>query len=441
MKLDVLEGDCRKVLAALPADSIDACLTDPPYHLTSIVKRFGSPTAAPAQFGTDGAFARASRGFMGKAWDGGDVAFQPETWAEVLRVLKPGAHMLCFGGTRTYHRLACAIEDAGFEIRDSLMWVYGTGFPKSHDVSKAIDKAARGVPHGGADPTSPNHGAYKGGCSAENPDGRGFGAGPGRFMATPGVKVEREVCAEATTWQGWGTAVKPAWEPLCLARKPLSERTIAANVLRWGCGGLNIDGCRIGTTKDVPASAAKDRINQVAFGDERGRTMSTPGFDPNIGRWPTNLAHDGSEEVLAAFAAFGDKSSPWIGNPKGCGKKGGVMFGGGDQRATSKIDHLDSGSAARFFFSAKADSDDRADSRHPTVKPVDLLRHYARLITPPGGTILDCFAGSGTTAEAAMLEGFNAILIDSDPASVADIHHRLGRWMGADLPLFAEGGK
>src|SRR5512139_2648762 len=148
MTIRVLGGDCLEILPTLDENSIDACVTDPPYHLTSIVKRFGGNNSAPAQFGTDGAYARASAGFMGKQWDGGDIAFRPETWAAVYRVLKPGAHLLAFGGTRTYHRMACAIEDAGWEIRDCLVWGYASGFPKSLDVSKAIDKA------GGTDTTA-----------------------------------------------------------------------------------------------------------------------------------------------------------------------------------------------------------------------------------------------------------------------------------------------
>jgi DNA modification methylase len=192
---ELIQADCRAVLACIPDNSVDAVVTDPPYHLTSIVKRFGAANAAPAGFGTDGAFSRASRGFMGQEWDGGDIAFNPALWAEVLRVLKPGGHMVAFSGTRTYHRMACAIEDSGFEIRDQIAWVYGSGFPKSHDVSKAMDAAA-GVPRD----------VIKSGAATTD---------------------------AARQWQGWGTALKPAFEPICLARKPL-DGTVAANVLAHG---------------------------------------------------------------------------------------------------------------------------------------------------------------------------------------------------------------
>lgn len=213
MRVRLLAGDCLAVLPTLRANSVDACVCDPPYHLASIVKRFGGKGAAPAKFGRDGAFARASAGFMGQAWDGGDLAFQPETWAAVLRVLKPGAFLTAFGAPKNYHRLAVAIEDAGFELRDSLMWVFGSGFPKRRDQ------------------------------------------------------------------------LKPAFEPIVLARKPLSERSVAANVARWGTGALNIDAGRV-----------------------------------NGGRWPANLLHDGSDDVVAAF--------PDRAVAPGGPRRGGLGYGG-----------------------------------------------------------------------------------------------------------------
>lgn len=218
MSVGLFIGDCRKRMAELEAASIDSCVTDPPYHLTSIVKRFGAANAAPKT----GAYVRASRGFMGQQWDGGDIAFDPATWAEVLRVLKPGAHLVAFSGTRTYHRMACAIEEAGFEIRDQLAWCYGSGFPKSHNQ--------------------------------------------------PG---------------GWGTALKPAWEPICLARKPL-QGTVAANMAAHGTGALNIDGCRIPTDDGYTENAVTQGINTARTSYEHRRERRT--FAPSReGRWPANI--------------------------------------------------------------------------------------------------------------------------------------------------------
>ena len=310
----VEHGDCREVIKGIEDCSLDSCVTDPPYSLVSIQKRFGKPGSAPAKGdGPTGVYKRASAGFMGAAWDVGDTSHDPEFWAEVYRVLKPGAHLVAFGGTRTYHRMVCAIEDAGFEIRDMLVWHYGTGFPKSHDVSKSIDKAARGVPHGGADPTLPNHGQYKTskteGKRTEGDTGQGFGAGPGQFMAKgkpvrrprPGAdqnkdgsweKLEDRVyqphdyvpgTPEAQEWAGWGTALKPASEPIVLARKPLSEPTIAANVLKWGTGAINIDGCRIGTDGGI----TRHTVNGKPGTWDQNR--STGEVTINGGRWPANL--------------------------------------------------------------------------------------------------------------------------------------------------------
>jgi site-specific DNA-methyltransferase (adenine-specific) len=369
-KVTLHRGDCLEVLPLLEANSIDSCVTDPPYHLTSIVKRFGSTNAAPCQHGTDGAYARASKGFMGKQWDGGDVAFQPETWAEVLRVLKPGAHLLAFSGTRTYHRMACAIEDAGFEIRDQIQWLFGSGFPKSHNLGN-----------------------------------------------------------------GLGTALKPANEPICLARKPLSESSIAANVLKHGTGGINVDGCRVGV------DGGTTRSHQAAYAESGWRTGHKI-EELNTGRWPANLIHDGSEEVLAGF--------PETGNGHWADKS--IGFGERDYNGPGL--HGDSGSAARFFYTAKADADDRLGSKHPTVKPIDLIQYLCRLVTPLGGTCLDPFSGTGTLGEAAFREGFKAILIEREEEYQSDIVKRMGLCLSGpeerraasvkqlppdDLPMFGGG--
>jgi site-specific DNA-methyltransferase (adenine-specific) len=569
-KVTLHRGDCLEVLPLLEADSIDSCVTDPPYHLTSIVKRFGSTNAAPCQHGTDGAYARASKGFMGKQWDGGDIAFRPETWAEVLRVLKPGAHLIAFSSTRTYHRMACAIEDAGFEIRDQIGWCYGSGFPKSHNIGN-----------------------------------------------------------------GWGTALKPAWEPIVLARKPLSESSIAANVLKHGTGGINVDGCRVGvdggTRKTNPAK--NESVNAYGHGLNGG------GCSPiDAGRWPANLIHDGSEEVLAGFpnvktggpgitkenhnsiayvgpassrdretvgysgsaarffyqvqadhrcalcsvniaasassirstqtdasahsdaaaspaqgsvgndnqsnghvtsaashskqcrqpkGGFAQKTAqPWplekivqnvlsaadlclscatdiarelaevrrsgraeqsrsicsIGASKGTILSRSLASYVAGRESTDTIltttnlrelfgcvfhaigEHISSGKVGseastepapkRLWYSSKADADDRLGSKHPTVKPLDLMQYLVRLVTPAGGITLDPFGGTGSTAEAAFREGMHCVLIEREEEYQADIVKRMGLCLSGpeerraasvtqlppdDLPMFGGG--
>jgi site-specific DNA-methyltransferase (adenine-specific) len=350
-KVTLHAGDCLDVLKALPENSIDAVVTDPPYHLTSIVKRFGNAKSSRETYAATSNSAYMSRGFMGQVWDGGDIAFTVDLWAEVLRVLKPGGHMVCFGGTRTYHRMVCAIEDAGFEIRDQLAWVYGSGFPKSHNVGN-----------------------------------------------------------------GWGTALKPAWEPICLARKPLSESTVAANVLRWGTGALNIDGCRIeaGDKGEWPITAR--RHNDVAY------TLAPVLTDQSKGRWPANLCHDGSPEVMAGFPETGASTG---GGMKDL-RKGKLFLGETNPNVTDECGFGDSGSAARFFYTSKADADDRLDSKHPTVKPVDLMQWLVRLVCPKGATVLDPFAGTGTTGAASFIEGRRCVLIEREAEYLADIEKRMG---------------
>jgi site-specific DNA-methyltransferase (adenine-specific) len=374
-------GDCLDVLRGLPDNSIDAINTDPPYALTSITDRFGAEGAAPAQFGTDGAFARASRGFMGKKWDTGERAFSVEFWRECLRVLKPGGHLVAFSGTRTYHRMAVAIEDAGFDIRDQLAWAYGTGFPKSHNVGRAIDRKAgverqiiRANPNRRAVSGVSYEGVYAGGN-------------------TGAASITAPATDEAAQWEGWGTALKPAWEPICLARKPV-EGTVAENCLKWGTGALNVGGCRIGTDSVSTQIRALDAIHGGALGDPAvaaaRRGLETTISDPRVGRYPANIVHDGSAEVASCFPM------------------------------------ADEVSASRFFYSAKADGDDRHGLNHPTIKPVDLMRWLARLTCRKGGTILDPFAGTGTTAEAAYWEGCNAVLVEREEEYQAAIAIRMG---------------
>ena len=358
-KVILRAGDCVEVLATLPECSVDSVVCDPPYHLTSIVKRFGAENASPAKVGKTGAFARASAGFMGKRWDGGDVAFQVETWAQVLRVLKPGDHLIAFSGTRTYHRMVSAIDDAGFEIRDQIGWAYGSGFPKSHNAG-----------------------------------------------------------------DGWGTALKPAWEPVVLARKPLAG-TVAETVCQYGTGAINIDGCRVeasGRPAREVAALREDVIygGNALMGRVDGSLQSSKAVgSTDLGRWPANLIHDGSEEVLAAFPAdcpsgghISHRSAP-------------KSYGGLGCPAEERVGFPDSGSAARFFYTAKADAEDRLGSKHPTVKPLDLMQWLVRLVTPKGGVVLDPFAGTGTTGEAAWREGMRAILIEREPEYQADIARRM----------------
>lgn len=420
MTVCVHPGDCVEWLRAYDGPLFDSCVTDPPYHLSSIVRRFGGEGAAPAKVpeGGTGAYARASRGFMGKQWDGGDVAFRPETWRAVFDALKPGAHLVAFSGTRTYHRMACAIEDAGFEIRDCLFWCYGSGFPKSHDISKAIDKAA-------------GHWRGKAGAPHENDPRISFGQ---NYEQT---EKGDPVTAAAAAWQGWGTALKPALEPICLARKPIAERSIAANVLAHGTGALNIDACRVGTTKSVPASAKKATPDGVTV-SLKGKD-GTSGHDPNVGRWPANLLHDGSDDVVAGFPETGLSSGGVnAATPKFANQGGGCGWKSSPVGGPNGFGLGDSGSAARFFYSAKAGPLDRIGSKHATVKPVDLMRWLCRLITPPGGHILEPFAGSGTTGIAAMAESKACTMIEMEANHVADIERKLAFLRGEGAVSFIE---
>ena len=398
MTIELIEGDCRSVLKELADSSIDSVVTDPPYALT-MTKRLArsNPIDVEKNFtktipgqGTN-PYRSQARGFMGKAWDNGDTAFDPTFWADVLRVLKPGAHVLSFGGTRTYHRMACAIEDAGFEIRDQIGWLYGSGFPKS-----------------------------------SNQDGE---------------------------WEGWGTALKPAWEPIVVARKPLIG-TVPANLAVHGVGALNIDGCRVPIDPTADASQLRTMHRGQRVSDTGGQTWGLSkiaGDEPQVvsleGRWPANIIHDGSDEVLAAFPqARGQIADASSSDARKTQNTYGVMKRGND----GALARDQGGSAARFFYCAKTSKADRDDglttppkafvqfqtangtsgkpssisegrnteyrNTHPTVKPTDLMRYLCRLVTPPGGTVLDPFMGSGSTGRGAVLEGFNFIGIEMEPA-------------------------
>lgn len=388
----------------------------------------------------------ASVGFMGKAWDGSKIAYNVDMWREALRVLKPGGHLLAFSGSRTYHRMTCAIEDAGFEIRDQIMWVYGSGFPKSLDVSKAIDKAA-GAERAGTGTM------VRAGCRAAR--GGDELVGSQSVEEAKWKEVTLPTTDDARQWEGWGTALKPAHEPICVARKPLVG-TVAANVLAHGTGALNIDGCRVGWPDGVAPE-----IGTPGWGGPAKKLTAMPGQDgatveraqpSQLGRWPANLIHDGSDEVVALFPNQQSGS-------RAAGVRTGMGFHGAEGDGGPAIAGS-SGSAARFFYCAKASRKDRNEgiggsdekavgtgatmreredadwkarngNHHPTVKPTDLMAYLVRLVTPPSGTVLDPFMGSGSTGKAAMREGFRFVGIDLTPEYVtiatARIEHELAR--------------
>jgi len=357
-QFELHHGDCLEILKTLPANSVDSIVTDPPYEL----------------------------GFMGKSWDASGIAYNVDMWREALRVLKPGGHLLAFSGSRTYHRMTCAIEDAGFEIRDQIMWVYGSGFPKSLDVSKAIGKTT------GASAVDGESEQY----FETQPDGTTTSIDPAEVYAY-----------RARQWEGWGTALKPAHEPICVARKPLVG-TVAANVLQFGTGALNIDACRVGTSGGCKAEGGGERKESQP--GAIGAYESSPPVD-GLGRWPANLIHDGSDEVVALFPAQAGQQAAIRGTEASVPAKGDVAYGFRERVAFAG--HNDTGSAARFFYCPKASKSDRGEgNNHPTVKPTELMRYLVRLVTPPGGLVLDPFMGSGSTGKAAMLEGVRFVGID-----------------------------
>lgn len=420
-------GDCLDVMRELPDASVDSVVTDPPYGL----------------------------GFMGKHWDHGVPGV--DFWREMYRVLKPGGYLLSFAGTRTVHRFGVAIEDAGFEIRDTLMWIYASGFPKSLDVSKALDKVAGAERERVMVPTKPGN----------HPDQ----AGPIALGATGMTDTSKPVSDLARKWEGWGTALKPAHEPIVMARKPLVG-TVAANVTRYGTGAINVDGCRI---EGEPRTTHADGNRRTAT---RGPTMReglAPHADPwpaPSGRWPSN--------VLLSDPELFDEPNPWVVG------SGAVTTVPGTYKRNVRPDHFDdssyslpvpeyvnaygdSGGYSRFFLIPKADRAERErglagrdkgfaptmndgiggrehspdDPRsyranvHPTVKPIDLMRHLVRLVTPPGGVVLDPFLGSGTTALAASEEGFRCIGIEREAEYLEIAKGRLmatPMGLGLDVP-------
>jgi DNA modification methylase len=366
-------------LQFFPDNHFDSIITDPPYEL----------------------------GFMGKSWDATGIAYNVQLWREALRVLKPGGHLLAFSGSRTYHRMTCAIEDAGFEVRDQIMWLYGSGFPKSLDVSKAIDKAA-GVEREVV-------GIHKNAASS---------LGNGRTMdggkAFEIVEITAPSTEAARQWNGWGTALKPAHEPICVARKPLTG-TVAANVLQYGTGALNIDASRVGN--DLIKIAAKGR--NESFAAKAGRDSSGSHkwngceASEHLGRWPANVIHDGTVEFPNAKGA--------VSSVNGSQRSRGTAYGEPSSTNVEYVARIDSDtSAARFFYCAKASKSDRDEGNiHPTVKPTALMQYLCTLVTPPGGHILDPFAGSGSTGKAAKRSGFQFTGIERDPEYAAIAEARI----------------
>ena len=359
----IINGNNIEELKKFGDNYFDSIVTDPPYEL----------------------------GFMGKSWDSTGVANDVDLWKEVLRVLKPGGYLLSFSATRTYHRMAVAIEDSGFEIRDMIEWVYGSGFPKSLNIGKAVDK--------------------RGGTTREvvglNPNARDGG---GNVQIVQ--KRKDDILTKGTSeWEGWGTALKPAHEPICMARKPLAEKTVAENVLKYGTGGINIDESRVGTEGGTKHEEGEKEYENEIYG--KGLYKEFGKVIPNLGRFPANLIHDNSEEIRECFPETGKSTGGRIGNKGSALNMMGQDFEAGDPG------YGDSGSASRFFksiiYQAKASKSERGtENSHPTVKPVALMEYLIKMVTPTNGIVLDPFMGSGTTGVACVLNDFEFVGIDLD---------------------------
>ena len=446
-------GDCIETMNAMPPESVDAIVTDPPYGL----------------------------GFMGKKWDGLPPSLE---WAEACyRVLKPGGHIAAFGGTRTWHRLAVAIEDAGFEMRDSLAWLYGSGFPKSLDVSKAIDKHAEGemrraklahfVADRGVDgkwlqaqgvagvssfhdwtsqghiPSDRNWALIRDALEVTPEEEAAFerevvgtrrraatgrmNQGEGGYAFGEDFSVTMAATDEARRWDGWGTALKPAFEPIVLARKPFPG-TVARNVLAHGTGAINIDGCRIGDGSESRArnnEASQETRYTTIGGTNFAAKPGVRGGSPS-GRWPANVLLDQHAAAWVDEQSGHQKDGFHVGRNRNAEEDTGG-YSGGWKKDVSDGGYGGSGGASRFFYTAKAPKSERPNVdgvQHPTVKPLAIMRWLIRLVTPPGGTVLDPFAGSGTTIEAALIEGFNPVGIEMETDYLPLIQHRIDRQAG-----------
>lgn len=424
----VINMECLIGMRMMLADnSIDAVVTDPPYGLS---KQPDMNEVLHHWLNGDD-YVHTGSGFMGKTWD--SFVPGPSIWKEVFRVLKPGGHLLAFFGTRTYDLGTLAIRLAGFEIRDQIDWVYGSGFPKSLDISKAIDKVAGASREVISEKTN---------RSTFDPDAEGGGDFKRGTIVTslPATDTAKE-------WQGWGTALKPAHEPICVARKPLAG-TVAENVLQFGTGGMNIDDCRIDIIGDRRSPLASDGTVHRPNGSCYGKHENSETFDLTQGRFPANFIHDGSDEVVSLFPVKAGAAAPVKGTENSQASTGNVT---GQRERVPGAFHADSGSAARFFYCAKTSKSDRDEgvmlamvtaaemtdrepdtdglnspragagrtsgvrNNHPTVKPTALMQWLVRLVTPPGGKVLDPFTGSGSTGKACAIEGFDFIGFEMDP--------------------------
>lgn len=443
MTVELIPGDNRISMLELINDGVllDSCVTDAPYHLLSVVKRFGKPGSAAAKAGRDGRFTRHSSGFMGQSWDGADadgglIAQDPAFWRLVYDLLKPGAYVAAFSSARTGHWQAVAMEMAGFIMHPMIGWITGQGFPKAHSVSKAIDE------HLGVDRKVVDLVKRR-----DIRNGQGELRGAALVSASQRENgpqyVEHAITEagspEAAEWEGWfysTQTLKPALEPIYIAQKPFSEKNGFLNILKHRTGAMNIDGTRVMTGDNLNGGAYAVEGQDRHDGDERWRFKSggAGNFEQPQGRWPANLIHDGSAEVIALFPdskgqlaavgpEHGDNASVHAFNSRG--------------PRPAQTPRGDDGSAARFFNSfppdlppilyvPKATAEDRAGSKHPTVKPVALMRHLCRLLTPPGGTVLDPFAGSGTTGVAALAEGMRPILMEREQKYLLDMRVRFG---------------
>lgn len=410
----LFHGDCMAVMAALPDASVDAVVTDPPYGINFMGKAWDGAAIRDAAANASGDHLLTNERSASMHAGRYDLApeamrafqFWTAAWAgEAMRVLKPGGYLLSFASTRTFHRMTCGIEDAGFEIRDTIAWMYGSGFPKSLDIAKAIDKAAGAVRE--------VVGSQKDGMGAWNEYRH-----DGKYTdIDESVPVTIAATDDAKRWDGWGTALKPGYEPVAVARKPFPGTTIA-NVVEHGTGALNIDACRIGGDKDAPR-IQQDRATSEREEGGRGFHMkSGPRGGDDRGRWPANvmLDPDAAAELDEQSGILTSGANP---ASRGADKDRTAYGEFAGQEDASPQRGLDRGGASRFFYVAKPGREERdlgtfeiGGNAHPTVKPIDLMRQLVRLVTPPGGVVLDPFAGSGTTLLAARREGFRAIGIE-----------------------------
>ncbi|WP_414039290.1 DNA methyltransferase [Acidithiobacillus sp. M4-SHS-6] len=434
MTFRTLNADLITAISRMPDNYFDAVLCDPPYHLTQN-SRGGSPRKCSNQPGDGGKtpYGRHrvgtdthSTGFMGQTWDGGDVAFRPETWEAVMRVMKPGAYLMAFGGSRTFHRLAVALEDAGFVLVDTLMWLFGSGFPKNHDISKAIDKRMknqRPVIGIRKHPTLKDTSLLEESANAAH----GGNSWSREWEITvPG-------CSESAQWAGYGTALKPAFEPILLCRKP-GEKTYAENVQHWGCGALNIDGCRI------PGEPPHHNYGRTSGAKAWAGQSDIPFSTPDNGRWPANvLLDDAAAEMLDAQSGIRKSRANKAGTLRG--RRKGNALGEFPEKITRDYP-ASAGGASRFFYVAKVSTKERqagmldALNGHPTLKPIDLTRQLATLLLPPERMdvnprrLLVPFSGAGSEMIGALLAGWEDVVgIEQSAEYAAIAERRLAHWI------------